>query len=297
LIHFDTIDLAPHRAVAPPGPSVLNHHNVESVLFLRRAPYERNPLAGAYLHLQASKLDRLEKEWYQRFSANLFVSESDRARAMRQSPGLTARVVPNGVDVDYYRPERGKEDERIVWVGGLGWFPNRDAVRWMIGSVWPHVRALRPRAVLDLVGAAPPGVLQREGAAPGVEAHGFVEDIRPIVARASVFVAPLRVGGGTRLKILDAMAMGKAIVATTLGAEGIGAESEKEIVRADSPREFANAIVHLLEDPDRRRVLGENARSLAERRFAWEVVGDRFLRIYRAIAAGRTIEEEDALDT
>lgn len=295
LVHFDTIDLARYRDALPDRPAVLGHHNVESLLFERRAPYEKNPLAGAYLRLQAGKLDRFERAWYERFTVNLFVSEADRSRARAQVPGLPARVVPNGVDVEYYRPGPEGEENRAVWVGGLRWFPNRDAVDWMLREIWPRVRRAHPDALLDLIGEAP-GATPSGPGRDGVVRHGFVDDIRPLVRRARVFVVPIRVGGGTRLKILDAMAMGKAIVSTSAGAEGIDARFGKEIVHTDAPEEFAAAVGGLFGDPERRHALGEAARRLAEERYAWEAVGERFLRHVRSAAEGRPLEKEGPLE-
>lgn len=285
-VHFDTIDLAPHHTETGALPAVLNHHNVESLLFERRAPYEKSRLAGAYLAVQARKLRRTERRWYGAFDRNLFVSAADRERAAADCPGLRGSVVPNGVDVDYYRPGDEGSDERVVWVGGLGWFPNRDAVDHLVSDVWPLVRRRRPSARLDIIGSAP----ERFRPSPkeaGVTYHGFVDDLRPLTQAAKVFVVPIRVGGGTRLKILDAMAMGKAIVTTTIGCEGIDPSPGEEMVLADTPEAFAAAVVELLHDAARRRRLGEAARSLAERRFAWSVVGEGFRGVYRGLARER----------
>lgn len=280
-VHFDTIDLALYRPLAGGVPSVLNHHNVESLLFRRRAPFEKNVLAGGYLALQSRKLARVERRWYGAFDRNLFVSEADEKAARGEGVPFAGEVVPNGVDTEYYRPGAEGEEERVVWVGGLGWFPNRDAVAHLLREIWPRVRSARPRAKLDLVGSAPPALRPAGWEGEGIEVHGFVDDLRPLVARAKVFVVPIRVGGGTRLKILDAMAMGKAIVSTSIGAEGIDGRAGEDWVVADTPDGFAAAVVRLLDDDGARRRLGAAARALAESRYEWKVVGADFRRLYR----------------
>jgi glycosyltransferase involved in cell wall biosynthesis len=296
VVHFDTIDLAPYRLLVEGAATSLNHHNVESQLFERRAPYERNPLAGAYLRLQSRKLDRFEAAWYGRFDVNLFTSRVDEGRARTQAPSLRARVVPNGVDAGELRPGTEGTVRRVVWVGGLGWFPNRDAAAFLLREIWPRVRAGCPDAELDLVGHAPRSLLPAGWNGEGVRVHGYVPDIRPYVVRAHVFVVPIRVGGGTRLKILDAMALGKAIVTTRVGCEGIEVRGGEDLVLADTPDELAGAILRLLEDAPLRARLGANARALAERRYAWDIVGEGFLGIFRALAEGREPPLEESTD-
>ncbi len=295
-VHFDTIDLARYRLFAGDLPTAMNHHNVESLLFRRRAPYERNRLAGLYLSLQAAKLERYERRWYGRFTTNLFVSETDRLGALDGAPRFDSHVVPNGVDTDYYRPGAESGAKNIVWVGGLGWFPNRDAVHYLLGDIWPRIRERLPDTRLDLIGSAPPGLLPPGASAPGVTVHGFVDDLRPLVTAASVFVVPIRVGGGTRLKILDAMAMGKAIVTTSIGCEGIDPADGEEMVLADSTERFVEQVCALLEDVDRRRALGAAARSSAERRFSWEKAGAGFVEIYRALASSGASSRREETD-
>ncbi|MBN1826813.1 MAG: glycosyltransferase [Candidatus Eisenbacteria bacterium] len=286
-VHFDTVDLAGHRPLAAGLPAILNHHNVESLLFRRRAPRERNPLAGAYLRLQASKLGLYEKRWYGAFDRNLFVSAADRSRAESDAPGLRADVVPNGTDTAYYTPGGEGEAKRVVWVGGLSWFPNRDAVAWLLGRLWPRIRQRHPDATLDLIGSAPERFLPRGGADRSVRVHGFVEDLRPLVTGAWLSVAPLRVGGGTRLKILDALAMGKTVLATSVGREGIEAREGEEIVTADGEDAFVEEADRLLRDRDLRERIGKNGRALAERVYDWSVVGAGYRRIVRDLTRGK----------
>ena len=283
-VHFDTVDLATYRVLLGGEKSVLNHHNIESRLFRRRAPYEENRLAGLYLRLQAAKLERFEDRWYEAFDRNLFVSAEEMETIASRFPTVQAVVVPNGVDTGYYRPGVGEEEERVVWVGGLGWFPNRDAVSYLTERIWPLIRERRRGASLDLVGAAPERLVPKNAGSPGIVVHGFVDDLRPIVARAAVVIVPLRVGGGTRLKVLDAMAMGKAIVSTTVGFEGIDAESGKHLVAADRPEEIAEAVARLLGGREERTVLGRNARKLVEERYDWNVVERTLVTLYRELA-------------
>lgn len=282
-VHFDTIDLAEYRTHAEGIPSVLNHHNIESLLFRTRAPREKNALAGLYLKLQSKKLERFETKWYEQFERNLFVSESDRKRVETLCPTVTTEVIPNGVDISYYTPGREGGKKHLVWVGGLGWFPNRDGVAYLVDTIWPRIRERHPDAVLDLIGSAPARLRPRGASADGVRFHGFVDDLRPLVERAWLSLVPLRIGSGTRLKILDAMAMGKCVVSTSIGCEGIEATHGREIFVADTTDSFVEEVDTLLGDRERREAAGAGARALAETLYSWNVIGENFLRLYRGL--------------
>lgn len=288
ILQFETIAVAQYGALAPDLPSILVHQNVESALLGRRAASERGRLARWYVSRQATKLAAYEARICPEADANVAVSANDRDEFLARIPESRFEVVTNGVDVDYFSP--GPEPEGrgsgLVFVGGMSWYPNRDAMAWFLAEVWPRVRRAVPAATFTVIGSHPsPEVRRAEASGEGVTATGLVHDIRPHVARASVYVCPMRVGGGTRLKILDAWAMGKAVVSTTLGAEGLTAETGKELEIADDPAEFASRVVELLGDPDRRRRLGEAGRERAVAEYAWPRIAAGMLRLYDELAA------------
>ena len=288
IVHLDTIALAPYAGECGKLPVVLAHHNIESQLMRRRGGFERGWLARRYVGREAAKLRDLEARVAGRFLANITVSEADGATLREICPDAVTAVIPNGVDTEYFTPRRGEETPTLIFTGGMNMFANRDGVDWFLQSVWPTVKAQVQEARFVAIGQRPSERLQAAAARDeGVEAPGFVQDVRPAVARAAVYVVPLRVGGGTRLKVLDAMAQGKAIVSTTLGAEGIEVRDGEHLLLADQADAFADRVVELLRRPDERARLGDAARRQAEARYSWRILGERLAAVYsRAIEDG-----------
>ena len=292
LVHYDTLALAQYADLASGTPKVLTHHNIESQLMERRAAREAGAAARWYVRQQARKIRDFELNECRRFDLNVLVSEVDALSLTSMLPGLRVAVVPNGVDTDYFEAKRAGGDENapsLIYTGGMNMFANRDAVLYFASEVWPSIRREVPGARFYAVGQDPPVELRKLAEADrSVIVTGYVDDIRPLVAAAAVYVVPLRVGGGTRLKILDAMAMRRAIVSTSVGAEGIRATPGRHIVIADEPGDFARRTVELLRDPARRRLLGDEARALVEREYAWGIVARRLEEAYEAaVAASR----------
>jgi glycosyltransferase involved in cell wall biosynthesis len=191
-------------------------------------------------------------------------------------------VVPNAVDVEHFRPDPvlPRPDGRtVVFFGTLAYFPNQDGMLWFLREIWPLLERSHPQARLKVIGPNPTAdVLARRG--PRLEVTGLVDDLRPHLAEAAVAIVPLRVGGGTRLKILEAMAMGKAVVSTTLGAEGIAHRPGENILLADSPADFAAAVGRVLDDPSLAARLGAAGRDLVASTYSWDAAGatlERFL--------------------
>lgn len=279
LLHNDSTDMAEYRALVPQAASLLVHHNVESVLMARRARFERSFARRSFIRLEASKLASHEARFADRYDVHVAVSEND-ARGLPVPPDRL-HVVPNGVDVEYFRPVPATErQDTLVHVGSMGWAPNLDGMRHFLADTWPRISARRPDVRLRLVGSgsdALPGARQ----ADAIEAMGWVDDVRPVVAEAAVYVVPLRFGGGTRLKILDAMAMGKAVVSTSVGCEGLAVRSGHDIVIADGAERFAEEVSRLLEDAPARAAIGAAARETVVRRYAWPVIGEAMERAYR----------------
>lgn len=238
-----------------------------------------------YVTMQGYLMRRTEAAWCPRVLLNVAVSPNDRAMLEGIAPGSRFTVVPNGVDVDYFRPEPSAQQRGIVFVGSASWFPNRDALSYFCQSILPRVRAQVPDVAVHWVGGADPGDADHIRREHGVNLMGYVPDVRPVIRDAACYVVPLRVGGGSRLKILDAWAMGKAVVSTSIGCEGLAAESGHNIVVADEPADFGDAVVRVLTDADWRSTLGSAARQTAEQTYAWDAIGQAMLPLYPSPAA------------
>ena len=234
-------------------------------------------------------MERAERS-YARLADNVMtVSDTDRTFFERFIDARNISVIPTGVDVDYFRPgpcDQGSDS--LVFTGSMDWMPNEDAVLFFADRILPQIRSQVPGVRLHVVGRRPSKRLRDLAAKESaIEVTGTVEDIRPYVRNASVYVVPLRVGGGTRLKIFEAMAMGKAVVATSIGAEGLPVQHGENILLADDPNEFANQVVNLLRSPSVRAVLGNAARLLVEQKHNWDSVGSYFEATLRDVA-GKT---------
>lgn len=270
-----------------PVASVLFEHNVEATIWRRHAE-TASGVRRAFFRSQWRKMARYEREACRRFDAVAAVSELDRD-AIRDEYGVDCVLdVPTGVDHDYFRPLGGEPSpSEIVFTGSMDWMPNEDGVLWFAREVLPLVAREVPGARFTVVGRKPTAAVVELGRSdPRVTVTGRVDDIRPYVDRAAAFVVPLRVGGGTRLKIYEAMAMAKAVVSTSVGAEGLPLESGSDLLVADEPADLARAVVRLLADRDEARRMGETARELVRERFGWDRAADSLATIC-ALAARR----------
>jgi glycosyltransferase involved in cell wall biosynthesis len=217
------------------------------------------------------KLRRSELQTYREADGVYLCSEADEKRLLALAPDVRTTVVPNAADVEYFQlhPEDPPPDGRtIVYFGLLSTVPNIDAVTHLVQDIWPRIAAEHPQARLKIIGGQSPPAIQAL-AGPGIELTGFVADLRPHLAEAAAIVVPLRLGGGTRLKIVEAMAMGKAIVSTPLGAEGIDVVPGRDILIENEPVAFADAVGRLLQDPDAAAEIGRSAQQLAVERYSW----------------------------
>lgn len=284
LVHVDTVGLAPYTEAVPDTPFVLNHHNVESQMMADRARQQSNSAKRLYMRREAGKLAAWERDWAGRAAVNLVVSPLDRERLRERADDARVEVVENGVDVDYFRPRTPAEehDGHVVFVGGMSWYPNRDAMLWFVDEIWPRLREAMPGLRAEIIGRDPPEEVRAAARDGQLRAPGFVDDIRPTVDRALAYVCPIREGGGTRLKVLDALAMAKPLVATAFAVEGLGLEEGTHYLRAETPEEYVAQVRRLAEDPALRRGLAEAGRELVARRYAWSVVGENLERAYRS---------------
>lgn len=284
VVHLDMLHLAEYIDLFPHTPVVLVEHNVESVILQRRLETETSMLKRLYIGYQHRKLRHYEARMCRRADHVVAVSELDaeQLRAMSGSANVTS--ISNGVDTEFFRATgEARVPTDLVFVGGLTWFPNLDAIRHFRADVLPHIVAAVPDVRITVVGKNPDDRAVREIADdPRITLAGLVDDIRPVISRAAVYVVPLRIGGGTRLKILDALSMGKALVSTSVGCEGLDVVDGEHLVVADTPEQFAAAVVRLLRDPAAAQALGAAGRALVQRKYEWAALADRLDAVYRA---------------
>ncbi len=276
---------------------VFDDHNAEYVL--QKTAYESDIKKITRLHaalyslIQWKKLERYEYSVCLRANHVVACSDADAASIatlFRQKSQIENRqskisVIPNGVDTAHFVPSlevcaKPLAELSMTFVGKMDFRPNIDAMTWFVEDILPRIRAEIPLAHLVIVGQKPAPRIQALAQNPGVEITGWISDTRPFVADAAVYVVPLRMGSGTRLKVLEAMAMGKAIISTTRGVEGIACTPNDDVVIADTSTAFARAVIELLRDPQRRRELGRNARALVESKYDWRAIIPQFDQVY-----------------
>lgn len=283
LVHFDTISLASYLPMVSDRASVLDHHSIESHMLVRRAAKESNLLKRIYYWQEGLRLGNYEKRVCPQFDANITCSQLDSAR-LRELIGKTSRVteIPNGVDVSYFQPNvQAVTPNSMIFVGNLSWYPNRDAMLHLAEHLWPLIRQRFPQASMDVVGANPPKLLMDLAKQdPQFRVHGFVDDVRPYIAKAAVYICPIRDGGGTRLKILDALAMGKAVIAHPIACEGLEVTENKNILIATEPAVYVAHLERLFGDASYRQSLGDAGRDLINREYSYASIGLRLSQLY-----------------
>jgi sugar transferase (PEP-CTERM/EpsH1 system associated) len=259
--------------------SVLFQHNVEAMIWRRHAEVSRNPIRRAYMAGQWRRMKAHEQRECARFDRVVAVSPEDE-QAMRADYRLSAvSSIPTGVDTRYFQRDHGavRSMTELVFTGSMDWMPNQDAINHMVAEILPRIRERVPSVTLTVVGRNPPPAIRAlADEYPFVTVTGSVPDVRPYLARGAVFVVPMRVGGGTRLKIYEAMAMGCPVVSTTIGAEGLPLSNGDTIILADDPASFADEVVALLDAPDTAVALADRAERLVRSEFGWATVAERF---------------------
>jgi sugar transferase (PEP-CTERM/EpsH1 system associated) len=274
-----------------PCPSVLFTHNVEAEIWRRHYEGQPDSVRRFLFKQQWRRMLRFEAATVNRFDLVLAVSDTDRDTLQRlYSEKLQAPVftVATGVDTSFFAPPAAAavSPHHLVFTGSMDWIPNEDAMKHFCADILPRIRAQEPGVTLSIVGRAPTPAVQRLAEIPGVEVTGRVDDVRGYIGRAAVYVVPIRIGGGTRLKIFEAMGMGKAVVSTTVGAEGLPVTHGKDVQIADTPDAFASAVVSLLRDPARRVQLERAARELVVTHYDWSAVAGQLEEALET-AAGR----------
>ncbi|MEM7466645.1 MAG: glycosyltransferase family 4 protein [Pseudomonadota bacterium] len=263
-------------------PTLLFTHNVEAKIFERHLDAAGNPATQLLWWSQQKRMARFEKQSVHKFDRVIAVSDNDAAIFEREYGADNAVSIPTGVDIDFYQPGDPEKSDphNIVFCGSMDWLPNEDGMKFFLTEIAGLLDARLENWSLTIVGRNPSDAMQAlAGQSPNVTLTGWVDDVRTYLETAGVCIVPLRIGGGTRMKIYEAMAMGKAVVATTVGAEGLEGENGRDICLVDQPTDIAEAIVELVLDHDKRRAMEQSARRLVEENFSWARVADRFSEI------------------
>ena len=283
LVHYEMFHTAQFRTDTD-LPGVLSQQNVDSAIWRRLCGETTNPFYKFAYWTQQLAFQRYERVLSPKFDAVTCTSDIDAAVFQRHCAGDTIEIIPNGVDVTHYQPDFTSEaSAHLIYIGSMDWYPNEDAVAFFADEVLPQIREKVPDVQFSIVGGNPSARVQRLTERAGVIVTGRVPEIKPYFAEATVFVVPLRIGSGTRLKILEALAMGKAIVSTSVGAEGLDLKDGEEIFIADEPTPFADAVTRLLTDPSLRRRIGENGRARVEQDYDWRSIGEKLHNLYESL--------------
>jgi glycosyltransferase involved in cell wall biosynthesis len=288
--YLPIIQAAPHRPLI-----ICDWHNIESELMSRYSEREGNLLRRAYAHRTARLMRNFEQRALDEFDAHVSVSDRDAERLHKLNSKARIFVIENGVDAAHYADEqldhaartaqRVPHDtpNRIVFVGSMDYHANIDGALGFSREVWPRLRERKPDFTFTIVGRDPPSEVRELESLPGIEVTGTVDDVRPYYREAVAAVVPLKVGGGSRLKILEAMAAGVPVISTTLGAEGLAVEPDKNILIGDTDEKMIEAIVGLIEHPEQRKQLGDAGRALVSKRYDWTMVGANLFETYQRL--------------
>jgi glycosyltransferase involved in cell wall biosynthesis len=265
-------------------------HNVESVIWRRYYETEPHPLRRWYVGRQWRKFERFERRVMGEVDRAVAVSGLDADRLRRDFGARQVDVVENGVDPAYFRPENAqREPARLLFLGSLDWRPNLDGVRLLLDKVFPAVRAAVPSARLCLVGRHPPAWLKQASEAPGVELHADLPDVRPQLSRCGMMVVPLRIGGGSRLKILEALATNTPVVSTRVGAEGLELEPERHLTVVEDVEDLSEAIIRAVREPAVMASQAERGREAVLRRYGWDSLAEQLDRVWIDCVSGQSL--------
>lgn len=274
------------------APTLLFEHNIESMIPRRHFETACNPITKFFWWLQWRRMERYEMEACHEFTGTVTVSETDK-EGLKEFGFENVFAIPTGVDTEYFSPREDRiKENSLVFTGSMDWLPNEDAIQFFVRDILPRIKHKVPDITLTVVGRNPSRRLLNEiKAHPEVTITGRVDDVRPYMSSHTLYIIPLRIGGGTRIKAYEAMAMGRAIISTQVGVEGLPVRHGEELIIADEPEEFASAILQLLEDAVARAKLERNARSLVQRHFGWKAVGESFADVCRRVVQLNAREE------
>jgi len=276
LVVCDFVQMAPTAIGLACPASLLFQHNVEAQIFERHAKTDQGLLRRRVMASEWKKMRRFEKEAGRQFDGVIAVSEQDRDIFHRDYGWKYLHVIDTAVDVDFFQPQKGPQRDQVAFVGSMDWLPNQEGVEYFVKEIWPRVRHEHPGATFRIVGRNPSRRVESLANCEGVEVLGTVPDVRPYLDEAAIVVTPLLVGGGTRIKIYEAMAMGKPVVSTSIGAEGLKVVDQEHILLADTTDHFVAAVNRLLASNEDRERIGRAARALVCEKFAAKVVAHQF---------------------
>jgi polysaccharide biosynthesis protein PslH len=285
-VHIDQ----PHLAItAPPrhyAPRVIHEHNIESQIAKRFYEKTKNPLLKRFMLDQYHRMERFEIGLWQQADHVVTVSDQDREQVHAVCPEQKITVVENGVDLDYfaYTPHP-QTDPHLVYTGSMDWLPNEDAVLYFAAEIFPHIRAHYADATFTIVGRRPSDKVRRLAQTTGIQVTGTVDDVRPYYGKATALVVPLRIGGGSRLKILEAMSAGVPVVSSSIGCEGLDVQDGEHLHIADEPSQFAQKTIALLQDKNMQTGLVTSARNRVVQKYSWASMADRLASVYDSLVA------------
>ncbi|MEE8575705.1 MAG: glycosyltransferase [candidate division Zixibacteria bacterium] len=257
-------------------PTVVVAHNIETTIWRRYFENEKNLAKRWYIGRQADKVARFESGTFSSVAGATAVTEGEAEEIRALCSSLPVEVVANGVDLDFFcrQPDQAQK-RRIVFTGAMDWRPNQDAVVFFVERIFPLIRAQDSNIESFIVGRRPPDSIRQFNDLDGITVTGTVDDVRPYISGAAVYIVPLRIGGGSRLKILEALAMEKAVVSTSVGAEGLNVVDGRELIIADNPELFCKSIFDLLDDEGSRGSLGKAGRQLVVEQYGWDALATR----------------------
>lgn len=269
-----------------PCPKLLFQHNVEHIIWRRYFENEQNLLKKFYFWFEHWRMKRYERQACNRFDLILAVSPQDKDVMQQLGVHTPIEIVETGVDTTFFAPRHDVRvvPGRLLFLGSLDWMPNIDGIKWFVQDIYPRIRQACPTVSLDIVGRRPTAEIQAlVSESESVRVFGSVPDVRPHISEADVFVVPLRIGSGTRLKIFEAMAMQKPVVSTTIGAEGLPIEHDRHLLLADSPEDYADAVVSLVQNPVRNKALASAGHELVRGKYSWTSVGAKLHEVCRRL--------------
>lgn len=284
LVHVDTEGLIPHVPASLPCPATLDHHNIESHMLVRRSQNEPNVAKAAYFRIEAGKLLAFEKRSFRRFASHVVCSTDDRDRLLHIEPGARVFVAPNGVDfpeVRRFGASVQNGSPRLLFVGGLTWYPNHDAITHFLEDIWPALATRVPGISVDIVGRSPSAKIRTlADRHAGVRLHGFVQDISAMYAAATAYICPIRDGGGTKLKVVDAIANCLPMIAHPVACEGLQLVHGEHVFFARTAEEYATAVMSIQNDSATAAKMAQRAYEFAHSRYSSAVVGASLARHY-----------------
>ncbi|MFT6836022.1 MAG: glycosyltransferase involved in cell wall biosynthesis [Francisellaceae bacterium] len=286
LVHFDTISLAIYIDIFPGTKKILDHHNIESHMLLRRSENESSIVKKAYFYVEGKKLEKFERKVVNEFSLNITCSELDSERLLSIAPGAVIESIPNGVDIDYFHPLKKRqnpnpENFKIIFAGRLNAYTNDQAAKYIAFELWPRIRMEFPGAKLYLVGQNPSEeIIQRLKTDERFFITGFVDDIRTYIDEADIYICPITDGGGTKLKVLDALAMGIPLLANKIACEGIETVEDESVLYSNNTQQYLDNISVLIKNPEKYQLFSSSGLNLVKNQYTFLEIGRVLTKAY-----------------